>query len=80
MKLLNFRKSGEKSFKCCNQDIVFFDTISCNRSKEVSIMFCKKCNTKFYQEIILGHQFEKKTLKKTGYPHYLTFTLPENFE
>jgi hypothetical protein len=78
MELLNFRNANQPAYKCCDNRIVFHDSVSSNDSRESAIMICEICETKFFQEIILGRQYTKVGNNNTGYPHYSTFTLAKN--
>jgi len=78
MEFLHYRESGNKSFQCCEQNVEFYDSVSCNDSRESCIVICDSCKTKYFQEIIFGRQYDKIGGSITGYPHYNTFTLPRN--
>jgi hypothetical protein len=83
MELLHYKESGDlkEHFKCCNKNIKFYDSISCNENIESCLMICEICKKKYYQEITLGKQYHNiVNSKKTGYPHYSTFTLPEKLK
>lgn len=77
---LDHRNANQPGFKCCEERITFFDSVSCDDLRESCIMICKKCKTKYFQEIILGRQYTKVGNANTSFPHYTTFTLPENLK
>ena len=77
MKLIHFKKSGEKSFKCCDKELELFDCISCTDHVEMVLKKCSVCNKQFKEEVVFGAQ--KLNINghkdKERYPHYSTFSV-----